>query len=81
LGFDASGLWSPESRKFTQAIRSGLIADFTTDQFNNQTAMRAMAAAAGGQLAPIQFGIMERAEAKPSESLRRETAPKLVGKW
>jgi hypothetical protein len=44
-----------------------LIADFTTDQFNNQTAMRAMAAAAGGQLAPVgQLGMLERAEAKPS---------------
>jgi nucleoside-diphosphate-sugar epimerase len=48
------------------AIRSGLIADFTTDQFNNQTAMRAMAAAAGGTLAPTgQLGMLERAEAKP----------------
>jgi len=50
-----------------KAIRSGLIADFTTDQFNNQTAMRAMAAAAGGKLAPAgQFGILERAEANLS---------------
>src|SRR5580704_1816887 len=48
------------------AIRSGLIADFTTEQFNNQIAMRAMAAAAGGQLAPVgRFGMLERAEAKP----------------
>jgi nucleoside-diphosphate-sugar epimerase len=48
------------------AIRSGLIADFTTEQFNNQTAMRAMAAAAGGTLAPLgQLSMLERAEAKP----------------
>jgi nucleoside-diphosphate-sugar epimerase len=48
------------------AIRSGLIADFTTEQFNNQTTMRAMAAAAGGTLAPLgQLSILERAEAKP----------------
>jgi nucleoside-diphosphate-sugar epimerase len=48
------------------AIQSGLIADFTTEQFNNQTAMRAMAAAAGGTLAPIgQLSMLERAEAKP----------------
>jgi nucleoside-diphosphate-sugar epimerase len=48
------------------AIRSGLIADFTTEQFNNQIAMRAMAAAAGGTLAPLgQLSILERAEAKP----------------
>ena len=48
------------------AIQSGLIADFTTEQFNNQTAMRAMAAAAGGTLAPLgQLSVLERAEAKP----------------
>jgi nucleoside-diphosphate-sugar epimerase len=48
------------------AILSGLIADFTTEQFNNQTAMRAMAAAAGGTLAPMgQLSMLERAEAKP----------------
>ena len=48
------------------AIQSGLIADFTTEQFNNQTAMRAMAAAAGGALAPLgQLEMLERAEAKP----------------
>jgi nucleoside-diphosphate-sugar epimerase len=50
-----------------EAIRSGLIADFTTDQFNNQIAMRALAASAGGQLAPVgRFGMLERAEAKLS---------------
>jgi nucleoside-diphosphate-sugar epimerase len=48
------------------AIQSGVIADFTTEQFNNQTAMRAMAAAAGGTLAPLgQLSVLERAEAKP----------------
>jgi nucleoside-diphosphate-sugar epimerase len=48
------------------AIQSGLIADFTTEQFNNQIAMRAMAAAAGGTLAPLgQLSMLERAEAKP----------------
>jgi nucleoside-diphosphate-sugar epimerase len=47
------------------AIQSGVIADFTTEQFNNQTAMRAMAAAAGGALAPLgQLSVLERAEAK-----------------
>jgi nucleoside-diphosphate-sugar epimerase len=48
------------------AIQSGLIADFTTEQFNNQIAMRAMAAAAGGTLAPMgQLSMLDRAEAKP----------------
>jgi hypothetical protein len=42
-----------------------VIADFTTEQFNNQTAMRAMAVAAGGTLAPLgQLSMLERAEAK-----------------
>ena len=48
------------------AIQSGLIADFTTEQFNNQIAMRAMAAAAGGTLASMgQLSLLDRAEAKP----------------
>ena len=48
------------------AIQSGVIADFTTEQFNNQSVMRAMAAAAGGTLAPMgQLSMLERAEAKP----------------
>jgi nucleoside-diphosphate-sugar epimerase len=47
------------------AVQSGLVADFTTEQFNNQTAMRAMAAAAGGALAPLgQLDMLERAEAE-----------------
>jgi nucleoside-diphosphate-sugar epimerase len=66
LGFRCE--WTLESgiEEIYAAIQSGLIADFTTDQFNNQTAMRAMAAAAGGKLAPLgQLGMLERAEAKP----------------
>jgi nucleoside-diphosphate-sugar epimerase len=48
------------------AIQSGVIGDFTIEQFNNQTAMRTMAAAAGGTLAPMgQLSMLERAEAKP----------------
>ncbi len=67
LGFRCERTLESGIEEIYAAIRSGLIADFTTDQFNNQTAMRAMAAAAGGQLAPSgQLGLLERAEAEPS---------------
>jgi nucleoside-diphosphate-sugar epimerase len=65
LGFRCERTLDSGIEEIYAAIRSGLIADFTTDQFNNQTAMRAMAA--GGQLAPVgQLSMLERAEAKPS---------------
>jgi nucleoside-diphosphate-sugar epimerase len=67
LGFRCERTLESGIEEIYAAIRSGLIADFTTDQFNNQTAMRAMAAAAGGKLAPMgQLGMLERAEAKLS---------------
>jgi nucleoside-diphosphate-sugar epimerase len=67
LGFRCERTLESGIEEIYAAIRSGLIADFTTDQFNNQTAMRAMAAAAGGKLAPVgQLSMLERAEAKPS---------------
>jgi nucleoside-diphosphate-sugar epimerase len=66
LGFRCERTLESGIEEIYAAIQSGLIADFTTDQFNNQTAMRAMAAAAGGKLAPLgQLGMLERAEAKP----------------
>jgi nucleoside-diphosphate-sugar epimerase len=66
LGFRCERTLESGIEEIYAAIQSGLIADFTTDQFNNQTAMRAMAAAAGGNLAPLgQLGMLERAEAKP----------------
>ena len=66
LGFRCERTLESGIAEIYAAIRSGLIADFTTDQFNNQTAMRAMAAAAGGRLAPMgQLGMLERAEAEP----------------
>jgi nucleoside-diphosphate-sugar epimerase len=67
LGFRCERSLESGIEEIYAAISSGLIADFTTDQFNNQTAMRTMAAAAGGQLAPVgQLGMLERAEAKSS---------------
>jgi nucleoside-diphosphate-sugar epimerase len=67
LGFRCERTLESGIEEIYAAISSGLIADFTTDQFNNQTAMRAMAAAAGGQVAPMgQLSMLERAEAGPS---------------
>jgi nucleoside-diphosphate-sugar epimerase len=67
LGFRCERTLESGIEEIYAAIRSGLIADFTTDQFNNQTTMRAMAAAAGGELAPMgQLGMLERTEAKLS---------------
>ena len=66
LGFRCERTLESGIEEIYAAIRSGLIADFTTDQFNNQTAMRAMAAAAGGRLEPLgQLGLLERAAADP----------------
>jgi len=66
LGFGCERSLESGIEEIYAAISSGLIADFTTDQFHNQIAMRAMAAAAGGKLAPSgQLGLLERAEAKP----------------
>lgn len=67
LGFRCEHSLESGIKEIYAAISSGLIADFTTGQFNNQIAMRAMAAAAGGNLAPKgRLGMLERAEAKPS---------------
>jgi hypothetical protein len=41
-------------RQMLQAIRSGPLADFSVDQFNNQVAIRAIAQAAGATLSPLQ---------------------------
>jgi len=66
LGFGCERSLESGIEEIYAAISSGLIADFTTDQFHNQIAMRAMAAAAGGKLTPSgQLGMLERAEAKP----------------
>jgi nucleoside-diphosphate-sugar epimerase len=49
------------------ALRSGLIADFTTERFNNQIAIRAIAQAAGAHLSPLgQLAALARIEGKPS---------------
>jgi hypothetical protein len=40
--------------EISAAIRSGAIADFTTNQFNNQIVIRALARATDGQPSPLR---------------------------
>jgi len=48
-----------------EAIRSDAIDDFTTGEFNNQTAMRAHAATAGARISPLrQLAALSRVEGK-----------------
>jgi nucleoside-diphosphate-sugar epimerase len=54
LGFTAQGTLEFGIEEICAAIRSGMIPDFTADQFNNQTAVRAFAAAANGHASPLQ---------------------------
>jgi nucleoside-diphosphate-sugar epimerase len=65
LGFQCERTLESGIEDIYAAIRSGLIADFTTEQFNNQTAMRTLAASAGDRLAPLgQLAALARAEGK-----------------
>jgi nucleoside-diphosphate-sugar epimerase len=67
LGFRCEHSLETGIEEIYAAISTGLIKDFTTDQFNNQIAMRAMAAAASGNLAPKgRPGVLERTEANVS---------------
>jgi nucleoside-diphosphate-sugar epimerase len=65
LGFRCERTLESGIEEIYQAIRSGQISDYTHDQFNNQTAMRAIATAASGHLAPMgPLGMLERGESK-----------------
>jgi nucleoside-diphosphate-sugar epimerase len=66
LGFQCKKTLESGIEEIHAALRSGLITDFTTDQFHNQTAMRALAAAAGNQLSPLQqLAALASVEGKP----------------
>jgi len=54
LGFECEISLESGMRQMLQAIRSGPLADFSVDQFNNQIAIRAIAQAAGATLSPLQ---------------------------
>jgi len=54
LGFDCWKTLENGIREIYGAIRAGLITDFTTAQFNNQFALRALVRAGAKQSAPLQ---------------------------
>ena len=54
LGFSCWKTMESGIREIYGAIRAGLITDFTTAQFNNQFALRALVRAGARQSAPLQ---------------------------
>jgi hypothetical protein len=54
LGFDCWKTVENGIREIYGAIRAGLITDFTTAQFNNQFALRALVRAGARQSVPLQ---------------------------
>jgi nucleoside-diphosphate-sugar epimerase len=56
LGFDCWKTLENGIREIYGAIRAGLITDFTTAQFNNQFALRALVRTGARQSAPLQKG-------------------------
>jgi nucleoside-diphosphate-sugar epimerase len=65
LGFKCEKTLHSGIEEICEAIRSGAIEDFTTEQFNNQTAMRALAATAGSHVSPLrQLAALSRVEGK-----------------
>jgi nucleoside-diphosphate-sugar epimerase len=56
LGFDCWKTVENGTREIYGAIRAGLITDFTTAQFNNQFALRALVRTGARQSAPLQKG-------------------------
>lgn len=54
LSFQCERTLESGMQEIFDAIRSGQLADFTTDQFNNQIAIRAFAQAAGADVSPLR---------------------------
>jgi nucleoside-diphosphate-sugar epimerase len=66
LGFQCERTIESGIQEIFEAIRSGALADFTTEQFNNHIAIRAIAQAAGGGLSPLrQLAALARVEGRP----------------
>jgi nucleoside-diphosphate-sugar epimerase len=66
LGFECEKTLQFGVGEICEAIRSGAIDDFTTDEFNNQTTMRAFAATAGSHASPLrQLAALSRVEGEP----------------
>lgn len=65
LGFKCEKTLQFGIEEICAAIRSGAIEDFTTEQFNNLTTMRALAATAGSHVSPLrQLAALSRVEGK-----------------
>jgi nucleoside-diphosphate-sugar epimerase len=67
LGFQCDRTVESGIQEVFEAIRSGALADFTTGQFNNQIAIRAIAQAVGGEVSPLQqLAALARVEGRPN---------------
>jgi nucleoside-diphosphate-sugar epimerase len=65
LGFQCERTLESGMQEMLDAIRSGPLADFSVDQFNNQIAIRAIAQAAGAKLSPLgQLAALARVEGR-----------------
>jgi nucleoside-diphosphate-sugar epimerase len=66
LGFQCERTIESGIQEIYEAIRAGALADFTTGQFNNQIAIRAIAQAAGsGHSSLRQLAALSRVEGRP----------------
>ncbi|MGA8224881.1 MAG: NAD(P)-dependent oxidoreductase [Candidatus Acidiferrales bacterium] len=66
LGFQCERTIESGIREIYAAIRSGQLADFTTGQFNNQIAIRAVVQAAGGEHSSLrQLAALARVAGRP----------------
>jgi nucleoside-diphosphate-sugar epimerase len=67
LGFACEETLAAGIGEIYAAIRSGLLPDFTTGQYNNQTTVRAFAKAAGAHPSPLrQLAALSRVEKRPA---------------
>jgi nucleoside-diphosphate-sugar epimerase len=65
LGFNCERSLESGIEEILEAIRSGALADFSVEQFNNQIAIRAIAQAAGAGLSPLrQLAALARVEGR-----------------
>jgi hypothetical protein len=66
LGFRCERTIESGIQEIYAAIRSGQLADFTTSQFNNQIAIRAVVQAAGSEHSSLrQLAALVRVEGRP----------------
>jgi nucleoside-diphosphate-sugar epimerase len=65
FGFHCEKTLESGMQEMLDAIRSGALADFSVEQFNNQIAIRAIAQAAGAEISPLrQLAALARVEGR-----------------